>query len=67
MTGVNKEQCYYFVMYCLRDQDRVAVKRPHPNQEDVGLNPTTTRKEKWTLLVFPTPTHRRWPSGPGRI
>ena len=43
MTGVNKELCYYFVMYCLRGRDRVAVKRPHPNQEDVGSNLTATR------------------------
>ena len=28
-------------------QDRVAVECPHPNQEDVGLNLTATRNEKW--------------------
>ena len=32
-----------------RGQSRVVIKRPHCNNEDVGLNPTTTRNENQTL------------------
>ena len=33
----------------LGGQDRIAIKRPHCNDKDVGSNPTATRKETWTL------------------
>ena len=49
----------YFILCWGRD--RVAIKCPHHNDEDVGFNPTATRNEKWTLGV---PLHRRCPNGP---
>ena len=44
-----------------RGQDRVAVKRLHCYEKDVGLNPTAIRNEKW---ILGDPPHRRCPSGP---